>query len=500
MDISAFIDYLNEAKGWTLQSAYYSNISTWRSWYEGYVPSFHEYSEMGLDKVKHKRKLFRLPMAKKVAEDWASLLLNDKTKLKVADSVTAAWLMGNDDQTGGELQRLHFWENANSLVEDTFWSGTGAFVMSVENMLTEGGAVIPSTGARLQLDYLPAGCILPLTVEHGRVTEAAFVTEKTRGGKSCIYLQTHTRNADGTYKITNEYFEAPTETDYDQTNFKKLPLPAGTAAAVNTGSVLPWFSVFSPGIKKNIRGGAGLGMSIYANALDELMHVDTAFNNYHRDISLGGKKLFYSKRLVETYIDAEGNEHTVAPDDVQQQLFWADNTSDEDAKAEVYDYNPSLRADENSKAVQDALDYLSFTCGLGTHHYIFNTTGTGSIQTATQYNGDRQDLIQNANKHSTRIETALIQIVQAMLWAGRYICGAAIDPDTEIGVVWDDSYITDAESRRQNTRADVLQGILPKYRYLMEYYGMSEQEAQEAVKQAKSEQEPTTAGLFPSME
>lgn len=499
MDITGFIDYLNKTRGWTIQGSYYSNIATWRSWYEGYVPSFHEYSEMGLDKKRHKRKLFRLQMAKKISEDWASLLLNDKTKLKVGDSAAATWLYGSDDQTGGQMARLQFWGHANALVEDCMRSGTGAFVMSVENMLTDGGQVIPSTGAQIQLDYLPAECILPLTVEHGRVTECAFATEKTRSGKSCVYLQTHTKNADGTYRIENAYYEAPDETAYDQTAYKPLPLPAGTAAVVNTGSSIPWFAVFTPGIRKNLHGGPGLGQAVYATALDQLMHVDTAFNNYHRDLTLGGKKLFYSKRLIETTIDSEGVEHQVAPDDVQQQLFWSDDLTDEDAKAEVYDYNPSLRADENSKAVQDALDYLSFVVGFGTHHYVFNASG-GHIQTATQYNGDRQDLVQNANRHATRIETALIQIVRAMLWAARYICGVNLDPDTEIGVVWDDSYITDAESRRQNCRADVLQGILPKYRYLMEYYGMSQEEAQEAVKQAQDEQAPTASNIFPSFE
>ena len=46
--------------------------------------------------------------------------------------------------------------------------------------------------SRLKLDYDPASCILPLRVERGIVTEAAFVSECMMEGKPAVYLQTHT--------------------------------------------------------------------------------------------------------------------------------------------------------------------------------------------------------------------------------------------------------------------------------------------------------------------
>ena len=58
------------------------------------------------------------------------------------------------------------------------------------------------------------------------------------------------------------------------------------------------------------------------------------------------------------------------------------------------------------------LDYLSFKCGLGTKHYQFNA---GSIVTATQYTGDKQELIQNAAKHYIPVEAALKAVVKDAL-------------------------------------------------------------------------------------
>lgn len=49
-------------------------------------------------------------MPKRACEDWANLLLNDKTTFQIADAKTSAYLLGsNEQQTGGLLRQLHFW-------------------------------------------------------------------------------------------------------------------------------------------------------------------------------------------------------------------------------------------------------------------------------------------------------------------------------------------------------------------------------------------------------
>ena len=172
-------------------------------------------------------------------------------------------------------------------------------------------------------------------------------------------------------------------------------------------------------------------MAVYSEAIDQIMHCDTAFNNYHSDLYLGGKKVFYNKKLTATFLNADGEEVTVAPDDVQQQLFYVDTTDDPDHPQQITEYNPLLRADENSKAVQDALDYYSFKIGLGTHFYKFQN---GNVTTATEYVGGKQDMVQHANKHQIEIESALITIIRAILWAGRNVCGEDVNPEASITV------------------------------------------------------------------
>lgn len=487
MNITQFIKYLNKTKNWNIQGSYYKYIDEWRDWWRGYYKPFHAIKEMGLDGNYFTRDMFRLGMPKRGCEDWASLLLNEKTTVTVEDKATADWLTGEDaQQTGGVLGDMDFWPNANKLVEFAFRSGTGAFVMSVEGMEVVNGSAVPSPDARICMDYDPAECILPLTIRHGKIVDVAFASEVTANGKSCIYLQTHEMiRHDGIqeYRITNEYFESENE-DAENASYQAVKLPDGMVKSFTTGSDVPWFAVFSPSIVKNIPGGPGLGVSVFAEALDPAKQCDLAFDNYSRDIFLGGKKVFYNKRLLKSVVDKDGIEHYVAPDSIRQQLFVQTGDNDPDTAPVWFEYNPDLRVEANSKAVQDALDYFSFKIGLGTHHYQFTASG---VKTATEYIGDRQDMVQHANRHQIQIEAALLQIFRAILWAGNRLVGVPVDPETSITINFDDSYISDAQTRRQQDKDDALNGFIPKYRYNMEWRGMSEEDARAAVAEAQTE-------------
>ena len=196
---------------------------------------------------------------------------------------------------------------------------------------------------------------------------------------------------------------------------------------------------------------------------------------------LGGKKVFYDQTLVRQEFE-NGKIVTITPDDVMQQLFLQmGDGEDAESKNPIHEYNPSLRIQENVDAVQNALNYLSFKCGLGTRHYQFSGS---NVTTATQYSGDRQDMRQNVAKHAIYVEQALQQIVRAILWVGKTILGAPVDPDTEITVSFDDGYFTDNETTRALMAQDVRDGIIPKWKYAARWYDLDEDAAKELVAEA----------------
>ena len=95
------------------------------------------------------------------------------------------------------------------------------------------------------------------------------------------------------------------------------------------------------------------------------------------------------------------------------------------------------------------------------------------------------------------IEAGLIQIVRAMIWAGQNICGQPVDPMTDIQVSWDDSYITDAETRRRQMKEDVLDNVIPKWLYVSKYYNLSPEESRALVAETASQAADIPVLKFP---
>lgn len=469
MNISTIIEHLNKTKGYNIPADYYSNIEVWRAWWKGFYQPFHEFYEVNGDKPT-KRKLYTLKMAKKVCEDWASILLNEKTQIVIDDKTSSEFVQGKDDEqgTGGVFGDTNFWQQGNELIEKAFYSGTGAFVLKLSDMVLQGEIVVKDSNTKINIDYLTALNIIPLTIRNGKIIDIAFVSEVLEKGKTYIYLETHELTNAG-YKITNQYFK------YENEQLQVESLPQGIAPVIYTGSDIALFAIIKPNISNTFDKSNGLGMSIYAHAIDNLMGVDLAFNNLNRDFKLGGKKVFYNETLIRR--DELGK--AITPDDVMQQLFMQVGDGNLDKEKElIQEFNPSLRVVENKDGIQAQLDYLSFKCGLGTKHYQFNS---GSVVTATQYTGDKQELIQNASKHYIVVEKALQDLVKAILWAGKEILGQSVNPDAKVTINFDDSYIVDKESERLRDQAEVRDGLMNKWEYRVKWYGEDEDTAKKMV-------------------
>ena len=486
MNTAGFIEYLNKQRGMRIPVGYYARIALWRDWWEGYHEEFHKYRVQGADGALRGREMYSMRMAKRVCESWADLLLNEQTLLELDDAASQEWFCGKDNE-GGILAELDFWDGANRLVELAFRSGTGAFVLRLEGLRLEGGEVLRSPAAKIRVEYLPAECILPITVRHGVVQDAAFVSEVMLNGVACVYLETHRLEGEG-YVITNEFFRETED------GFAPFACPSGVIETIHTHSNVPWFGILRPNTVVNLPAAEqlpGMGMAVFANAIDQLKACDMAYNNFVRDFYLGGKKVFYSKSLIR--YDKDGL--PIAPDDISQQLFvqLGDGSALEESRKPIEEYNPSLRVEENKTGIQAALDYLSFACGLGTRHFRFDS-GTGQV-TATQYAGERQDMRQSANKHQISIKAGLTDIVRAILWVGRNILGAPVDPDCRIKVQFDDSYISDSASERETDRQDVRDSLMADWEYRVKWYGEDEETARRACATMQSPSDDALMGF-----
>lgn len=469
---SVVIKYL-ESKGYSPRTGYYGYIELWREWYENEVSKFHEYH----DQNGEKREIYKLGMAKIGCEDWSSILFSEKDKLICSNQ-------DNQDYLDKELDRMHFDEVIPENIEEAFWSGTCGTITRVKNAILNNNELSADDKTSFDLINVSADMIIPLRVEHKRIIDVAFVSTIQKEQKNYYYIEIHELKEDG-YIIKNVYVdESGNETEFE-----------GVLKEYYTHSNTPLFNLFSPRVVNNLKNKNGLGISIYANAIDQLKGCDLAYNNFLKDIELGGKKVFYNKKLVKyvtkTYTDEKSGEKVVQeipiyPDDITKQQFQVlgDEISNANDESLIHEYNPSLRADEDEKIINLNLNLYSFKIGLGKSRYKFEN---GTVVTATQYVGENQDLVQNAKKHRNALNEYTVGIARSILLLGKLLYGYNLDENDVIELTNKDGFLVSDEDLQNQYRQDLNSGLMSKLTYLMKARGMTLEQAQQELALARED-------------
>ena len=266
----------------------------------------------------------------------------------------------------------------------------------------------------------------------------------------------------------------------------------GIAKNYTINSSVPLFSILKPAIANPVNENYniinGLGFSVYGTALDQLIACDITYNNFVMDFYLGGKKVFYNQKITKTktraYTDSDGNikeeTYEVYPDDIAKQKWqtYGDEQINLKKDPAITEYNPELRVEEDKAGIQFALNMLSFKCGFGTKYYEFNGS---SVITATQYVGDRQDLIANANKHRKNVDDFVSGICKAILLLGRILFKKPVTEDCTVTITDKDGFMVDTETAKQEFRQDIAQGIRQPWEYRVKFLGEDKETAKAMV-------------------
>lgn len=446
--------YLAKLKYNTPPDATYSHIDEWLEWYQGEVEKFHKYKIFTGSRVTtHKR--YTMGMAKKVCEDWASLLMNEKVAIKAG---------GFTERLNVILDANNFRIRANRLIELTYALGTGAFV---EYLDASGDIVI---------DYIRADMIYPLSWDNGDVTECAFGTQKTVNGKELIYLQIHRlgNEAEGEdpdrYYIENKYVEVETG--------ESLEAPEDVMTIADTGSYTPLFQIITPNICNNIELDSPLGISVYANSIAQLKGCDLVYDSYMNEFVLGRKRVLVPITMAKMQMEKDGI--TQPAFDANDNVFYQ-MPQDRNSDLGITEIDMNIRAQEHDMAIQRSMDVLSFKCGLGAGRYKFES---GGVKTATEVISDKSDLYQNRQKNAIILNDALIRMVAAIAFLDK--------KETErASVDFDDSIIEDTNTTIDRNIKLTEAGLRSKLTAIMEINKCSEEEAKKELARIAEENQIT---------
>ena len=426
-----------------ISSDFYDCIKLWLEWYSGKVPSFHQYRQFN-GKRAVKRSRYSLGMSKKVCEDWADLLLNEKTSIRAFDKEADLFLQSVFDKN-------NFRVRSNRLVEITYAMGTGAFVEYYDE-----GAVA--------IDYIRADMIYPLSWDNGEITECAFASEKVLGGKKYIYLNMHLKEK-GVYKIVNKLFEKKKNGGLIETE-----LPEGLTAEFFTDSEKPMFQIITPNVVNNFDPDNPMGISIFANALDVLQGIDLVYDSYQNEFRLGKKRILIPAGMA--HIQRSDNGIMPIFDDNDTEFYVMNDKS----LGELKEINMELRAEPHEKALKKNLDLLSAKCGLGAGRYSYEK---GILKTATEVMSDKNELFRSVKKHEIILRKAICDLAARVLEMGGYA-------ETEISVFFDDSIIEDTQTVSDRAIRELEHGLIDSAEYFVKVYGMTESQALSKVNEIKS--------------
>lgn len=418
----------------------YSHIDEWLEWYQNDVEKFHHY-KLYNGMVVTSQDRYRLGMAKKVCEDWANLLLNEKVAIKAG---------AYDKRLGEILEANNFYVRGNQLVELSFALGTGAFV---EYKDADDNVII---------DYIRADMIYPLSWDNGDVTECAFGTPRTVDGKDRIYIQIH-RFGDAEegespdmYYIENKYIDAASG--------KEIELPGELEPFVSTDSAKPLFQIVTPNICNNIDLDSPLGISVYANAVDQVKGCDLTYDSYMNEFVLGRKRILVPLSQAKRQMQQDG---TTAPVFDPEDTVYFVLPEDRNSNNQLTEVDMKIRAQEHELGIQRSLDLLSLKAGMGSGRYKFES---GGVKTATEVISDKSDLYQSRQRHCIVISSAIINLVRAVSFLDKKM-------EVTATVDFDDSIIEDTNTIIDKNVKLVNAGLRSKLTAIMEINKCSESEA-----------------------
>lgn len=435
-----------EKRGYKVNKKPFPYIKLANDWYRNKVMPFHK--RQTITGVEYE--LQRTNFGKRLCADDANLC--EVIEINAQDKPS------NQKIIDDILEKNNFQVMYRKQLEQNSATGTAGAYIKIENaLLYDDGSV---KGGEIKINYAYAENIVILTCINNQIIECAFKGDNydLEGSKSAIDMF---RLVDGKYQLITAYFDE---------NGKLLE----EKAPITLGEVPP-FAIMRVAEVNNLEDMQGYGLPKLYNAISNLEILDLTYNLWRSDLSKSDKMVFLSKSLGK-YNEETGQYEL--PNEECRKIFMQITSKDlpqEGALAQ--EYNPIIRIDEVVKSMELVLSMLSTMFGYGTKKYTFED---GKFVTATEYIGNRQDMLQELNKQRQEAIQYITAIIKAIRWFYNNLEQGDLSDD-DITINFDDSYVTNKDEELKTTRDDAMSFDIPqlKIKYLCDRYGIDEEKAQE---------------------
>src|SRR5690625_1916593 len=429
----------------------YNLIEMWKSLYKGYYSDWHDVKYHTIDGPRNRR-MDTINMAKTAANEMASLVFNERCEISI----------GDDDNPTAEfvdevLAKNKFNKKFQDYLEYSFAMGAMVIKPYVDN-------------DEIKLSFVTADCFIPVAWQNDNIYAAVFINESQRGKKYYTLLEWHVWEY-GPYVIRNDLYES------DMKNEIGYPVSLSTLypdleEEVRINNInRPLFVYFKPNAANNFNTQSPLGISLYANALDTMKAIDTAFDSFHRELGLGKKRIFVHDSMIRVVYDENGRRRRSfdSSDEVYQGY-----PGDMD-ETKIHDVKVDLGVEEHLAAVNAIVNFFAMQTGFSSGTITFDGQ---SMKTATEVISEQSKTFKSKQSHEVIIESALIELVHVILTIAELYGIYSTNEEIEVSVAFDDSIAEDKSAEIDKQIRLVQAELQSKRRAIMDIFGVTEEEAQ----------------------
>lgn len=448
----------------------YQSIDKWRCLYKGYWEGMHDVEYFTIENGKSVRRMHTLNMPKTVSEEMASLVFNEKCNISITTKGNEG---AEEDLLDTFIHEVLKQNKFNKLFQDY-----------LEYSFAFGGMVIKPyvEDNQIKLSFITADCFIPITYSNEAITEGVFINEWRKGKNKYTHLEWHLWEKE-TYIIRNEVYKSENGNDLGIKIPIKTVYPNLEEEVEIVGLSRPLFAYFKPNIANNIDTQSPLGISLFANAIDTLKAIDTAFDSFEREFRLGKKRIIVPSYAIKTVIDPQTGEvkrYFDANDEAYESF-----TFDEQDGNGMQDISMELRVEEHVAAINAMLNIYAMQTGFSAGTFSFDGE---SMKTATEVVSENSKTFKSKKAHETVIEASLQELIHSILELSELYGIFNAPDDYDIVVGFDDSIVEDKAAELTSLIQEITNGLTPKKRAIMKYHDLTEDEAEQWMKEMKQEQ------------
>ena len=435
-------------------------MEVWKSWFRGNVNDFHFYN-VKLSNGKTSQKERRtLNMPKKVCEDFSKLLWSEKVEIK----------LDNKKATKRLWEVLDSKENAFSInfpkfLEKEYALGT----MATIEYQKDGKTII---------DYVDGDVILPYKYTNSYIYGLITVSRSVEGSGSKTKYFTHLTYHEfenEEYKKINEIYMSKNEHSLGkELSFADIYPDIKEFEIIKTKN--PRFQVWKLPITNNFDTDSPMGISILANQIDKFKSIDTKYDSFDREFTLGKRRILIDKKAIKARPEAtpNGEVQFVSYFDVEDDVYVAIDGMEQQP---LKDIDFSLRTQEHIDSINAELNYLSSGVGLGTRFYKFDNSG---VKTATEVISENSDTYRTKVHHQIPIYDCLYDLVAC-------ICEMEGIKYKEISITFDDSIVQDEDGLIKRGLELLTNGVISKEKFMKKYLHYEDTEITEELEKIEQE-------------